>query len=284
MNRSSRRDYWRRIYPRYRQASAAEKRRILDEFCANCGYHRPYAIRLLHGSVPSPRSRLAGSPRPRGSTYGPRLISIWQGVWEAADYPWSIRRKALLPQWMPWIRRHFRWTPEMERQWLRSSARSIAYRLRPYQQRAGRRLYGRTKPGTLRKHPIPGKTARWDVPLPGFTEINLVSHAGGSESGEFCHSLHLTARHTPWTETRAVLGKGQEGVREALDQMRQAWPFPLRGSAADNGSEFIHHHLYGYCQAGERQCTRGRPYPKDDNAPSEQKNGTPVRRLLGSLR
>ena len=106
MNRSSRRDYLRRIHPRYQQASRGEKRRILDEFCANCGYHRKYAIRLLHGSVPSPRP--LRSRRPRGSTYGPRLISILQGVWEAADYPWSVRLKALLPEWMPWIRRHFR--------------------------------------------------------------------------------------------------------------------------------------------------------------------------------
>src|SRR5229473_1347769 len=55
MKRSSRKDYLRRIYPRYRQASPLQKRRILDEFCANCGYHRKYAIRLLNGPPPGPR-------------------------------------------------------------------------------------------------------------------------------------------------------------------------------------------------------------------------------------
>ena len=29
-------------------------------------------------------------------------------VWEAAGYPWSVRLKALLPLWMPWIRKRFR--------------------------------------------------------------------------------------------------------------------------------------------------------------------------------
>src|SRR5579872_2758949 len=99
MKRSSRKDYLRKIYPRYRQASRPQKRRILDEFSANCGYHRKYAIRLLNG--PPPGSRLGRTRRPRGVTYGPRLISVLKAVWEAADYPWSARLTALLPEWMP---------------------------------------------------------------------------------------------------------------------------------------------------------------------------------------
>jgi hypothetical protein len=59
-------------------------------------------------------------------TYGPRVISILKAVWEATDYPWSVRLKALLPEWMPWIRRPFRLPPELERQLLQISARSIA--------------------------------------------------------------------------------------------------------------------------------------------------------------
>ena len=180
--------------------------------------------------------------RPRGCSYGPRLISILKAIWEAADYPWSVRLKALLPQWMPWIRRRFRLTPEIEQQLLRISARSIDYRLRPHKRRVRRRLYGHTKPGTLLKHHIPLKTDHWDVQVPGFTEIDLVSHAGDSASGEFCYSLNLTDIHTTWTETRAVLGKGQEGGAAALEEMRQALPFPLRGIDSDNGSEFINDH------------------------------------------
>jgi hypothetical protein len=284
MKRSSRRDYLRRIYPRYRQASAAEKRRILDEFCANCGYHRKYAIRLLNG--PPPEARPARVPRrhPRRPTYGPRLISILRAIWEAADYPWSVRLKALLPQWLPWIRRHFRLTLALEQQLLHISTRSIDYRLRADKRRVRRHLYGRTKPGTLLKHHIPVKTDRWETQAPGFTEVDLVSHSGNSATGEFCYSLNLTDLHTTWTEARAVLGKGQEGVRQALEQMRQALPFPLQGIDSDNGSEFINDHLYRYCQAQAIQFTRGRPYKKDDNAHIEQKNWTHVRRLLGYAR
>jgi len=55
MSCASRRDYLQRIYPRYREASRAEGQRILDEFCANCGYHRKYVIRVLNGAPPSAR-------------------------------------------------------------------------------------------------------------------------------------------------------------------------------------------------------------------------------------
>src|SRR6516225_5831050 len=63
--------------------------------------------------------------------------------------------------------------------------------LRARKRRMRRRLYGRTKPGTLLKHHIPVKTAHWDVTDPGFTEVDLVSHSGDSADGEFLQSLNL---------------------------------------------------------------------------------------------
>ena len=283
MKTTSRRDYLQRIYQRYRDARNREKGRILDEFCANCGYHRKYAIRLLNGAPPE--SKPVRRPRRgRRVSYGAQVISILEAVWEAADYPWSLRLKALLPQWMPWIRRHFRLTAKIEEQLLRISPRAIDYRLRSRKRVLRKRIYGSTKPGTLLKQQIPVKTDRWDVQAPGFTEIDLVSHSGASAGGDCCHSLNLTDIYSTWVETRAVLGKGQEGVRQALEEIGQALPFPLRGIDSDNGSEFINAHLYGYCRSRAIQFTRGRPYKKDDNAHIEQKNWTHVRRLLGYLR
>jgi hypothetical protein len=279
MSRASRRDYLRRIYPRYLKASRPEKERILDEFCVNCTYHRKHAIRLLNRPLPGAN----GAPRRRGRgrTYGSQVISILKVIWAAADYPWSVRLKALLPEWMPWIRRRFRLSDEIEQPLRNISPRSIDYRLRDEKRQRRRRLYGRTKPGTLLKHPIPLKTDHGDVDGPGFSEIDVVSHCGDSAAGDFCYSLNLTDIYTGWTETQAVLGKSQQVVAEALETVRQALPFRLQGIDSDNGSEFINDHLYRYCQAGEIQFTRGRPYKKDDHAHIEQKNWTHVRRLLG---
>ena len=83
MKPSSRKDYLRKIHSRYRAARRGERRRILDEFCANCAYHRKYAIRLLNG--PPPGSRPLRARRPRGVHYSVRLLSVLQAVWEAAD-------------------------------------------------------------------------------------------------------------------------------------------------------------------------------------------------------
>jgi hypothetical protein len=120
------------------------------------------------------------------------VISVLSAIWEAAGYPWSVRLKALLPVWMPWAQKRFRLTPRLEQQLLRLSPRTIDYRLRSKKRQLKKRIYGRTKPGTLLKHHIPVKTDNWDVHQPGFTEVDLVSHAGSSASGDCCHSLNLT--------------------------------------------------------------------------------------------
>ena len=192
--------------------------------------------------------------------------------------------KALLPAWLPGARRRLRLTPATEAALRQITARQMDRRLPAYKRQRGTRIYGRTKPGTLLKQHIPIRTERWTPPPPGFTEIDLVSHSGDCADGEFIHSLNLTDMHTTWVETRAVLGKGEVRVQEALETMRQVLPFRLRGIDSDNGSEFINHHLYRYGQRKQIQFTRGRPYKKDDNAHIEQKHWTHVRKLVGYVR
>ena len=214
-------------------------------------------------------------------SYGPPTLTVLTAVWEAAGYPWSVRLKALLPAWMPWIRKRFHLRPEVEKQLLKISPRQIDRRLRAAKTQRQRRIYGRTKPGYLLKHHIPVKTDRWDVQSPGFTEVDLVSHSGNSASGEFAQTLNVTDIHTTWTESRAVLGRGEEAVKRALNEIAGVLPFRLRGVDSDNGSEFINWHLKRWCEQRDIQLTRGRPYKKDDNAHIEQKNWTHVRKLLG---
>jgi hypothetical protein len=278
MVQKSKWEYLKAIYQRYHRASRLLRQQILNEFCANCGYHRKYAIRLLNGPPPQQPSQRR---RKRSPTYGPQVISVLSAIWEAAGHPWSQRLKALLPLWMPWARKRFHLTSSLEQQLLAISPRTIDHRLKAKKRSLHQSIYGRTKPGTLLKHHIPLKTDCWDVQVPGFTEVDLVAHCGSSAAGEFCHSLNLTDIHTTWVETRAVMGKGQEGVRRAMQAMQQALPFQLRGIDSDNGSEFINDHLYRYCRTQQIQFTRGRPYKKDDNAHIEQKNWTHVRKLLG---
>ena len=278
MGSKGRWEYLRAIYERYQRAERKGKKVILSEFCANTGYNRKYAIRLLNGPRPEKSRRPA---RGRSASYQPETVMVLRSVWEAAGYPWSVRLKALLPVWMPFIRKRFGLRPEVEKQLLKISARQIDRRLKAAKRQIRRRIYGRTKPGYLLKHHIAVKTDRWDVESPGFTEVDLVSHSGNSASGEFAHTLNVTDIHTTWTESGAVLGRGEEAVQRALNEIAEALPFRLVGVDSDNGSEFINWHLKQWCEQKEIQLTRGRPYKKDDNAHIEQKNWTHVRKLLG---
>ena len=189
MNGRSRREYLEVIYTRYRQAERRKKQVILDEFCHNTGYHRKYAIRLLNGPPPDPK-RERPRRRPRAPGYGAGVIAILGGVWEAAGFPCAVRLKALLPRWLPWVRKRFRPQPTTERGVLGISARQIDRRLAERKKRRRHRLYGRTKPaGRLLQHLIPLRTDHWQVQMPGWAEVGLVSHAGSSAAGEFVTRL-----------------------------------------------------------------------------------------------
>ena len=275
----ARREYLARMRERYEMATRAAKSRLLDEVCEVTGYHRKAVIRLLR----RPRSRRRRR-RGRPVRYGPTVVGTLRRIWEAAGYPWSVRLQALLPTWLPWACRRWRIAGDITERLQTMSPRQMDRCLQPFKRDLRKRQYGRTKPGTLLKHQIPLKTDRWDVQVPGFTEIDLVAHSGDRADGEFLHSLNVTDIHTTWVETRAVMGKSQHHVQEGLEHLRQAMPFPLRGIDSDNGSEFINHHLHRYCGTHTIQFTRGRPYKKDDNAHIEQKNWTHVRKLLGYVR
>jgi hypothetical protein len=265
---------------RYERAERTAKGRLLDEVCEVTGYHRKAVIRLLRRPETRRRRRRGGRP----VRYGPEVVAALRAIWTAAGYPWSVRLKALLPLWLPWARRRLRLTAALEERVRTMSPRQMDRCLQGDKRTLRRRQYGRTKPGTLLKQQIPLKTDRWAVTEPGFTEIDLVAHSGDRADGEFLHSLNVTDIHTTWVETRAVLGKGQLRVQAALEEIRQALPFRLRGIDSDNGSEFINAHLRRYCQRHRVQFTRGRPYKKDDNAHIEQKNWTHVRKVLGYVR
>jgi hypothetical protein len=279
MTPKDRQEQARRMSARYRKASRREKATMLDAFCLATGLNRKYAIGLLREPPEKPTE--VKVPRRRKQQYSEEVIRILEMIWEAADFPWSVRLKAMLPLWMPFVSKRVKVTAKTEAALAKISPRTIDRRLRSKRMATRRRLYGRTKPGTLLKHQIPIRTERWDVDEPGWGEIDLVSHSGPCADGEFAHSMNFTDIHSTWVETRAVLSKAQAGVVDALNDMRNNMPFALRGIDSDNGSEFINHHMVRYCETRKVQFTRGRPYKKDDNAHIEQKNWTHVRRLVG---
>jgi hypothetical protein len=209
------------------------------------------------------------------------MIEIAEEVWKFAGHPCGDRLKEILRLWLPSIRQRFSLAPEIERQMLSISARQLDARLASKKRLWKKRIYSTTRPGSLLKRMIPIRTSNWDIHQPGFLEIDLVAHCGSSASGQFIYTLNTTDLATGWTECRAVLGKGQTGVLDALKNILPLFPFPIKGIDSDNGEEFINYHLLGFCLDAHIKFTRSRAYKKDDNAHIEQKNWTRVRQAVG---
>ena len=281
MGKNERQSYLKAIRPRYRKGSRRAKAVILDEFCAVCGYHRKYAIRLLSQPVRRGAPRRGGRP----ATYrSDALLTPLKRIWFAADQMCSKKLKAALPLWLPgYEAAHGRLAADVRAQLLAVSPATIDRLLRPARARAGRKGLCGTRPGSLLKNQIPIRTEHWDVTQPGFMEADTVAHCGNSLAGNFVWSLTLTDILTGWTEIRATWNKGAVGVCAQIQAVEAGLPFALQGFDCDNGSEFLNYHLQRYFSDRPREVafTRSRPYRKNDNAHVEQKNWTHVRQLFG---
>jgi hypothetical protein len=278
MSPLARREYVRHMQGRYKAVGRhSEKSRLLTEVSENLGCRRKHAIRLMNRKFVD----LEKPWRRREKTYPERLVRVLEGVWEAAQRPWSVRLKATLPLWLAWIRQEWVLSREEERQLLAMSAATIDRRLAPYKLKASRKIFGKTKPGRWLRRTIPIQTESWDVPEPGWLEIDTVSHSGPAAEGLFAYSVNQTDLFSGWVECRAVLGKGSAEVKTAIEEMRADMPFELKGLDSDNGEEFINWHLDSYCRSTGVKRFRSRPYKKDDQAHIEQKNWTHVRKLIG---
>jgi len=281
MGKHERQTYLKAIRLRYRRSNKTAKAAILDEFCAVCGYHRKYAIRLL-GQRGKPKQRRR--PGCQAVYHSPELIKALKRIWFATDQMCSKKLKAAIPLWLPFYETAFApLSLETQQLLLAISAPTIDRVLKPIRLKQGTKGIGGTKPGSLLKNQIPIRTHHWDVTQPGFMEADTVAHCGNSLAGDFAWSLTLTDIDTTWTEIRAVWNKGATGVLQQIKAIENHLPFPLRGFDCDNGSEFLNYHLLRYFTEHTPPCafTRSRPYKKNDNAHVEQKNWSHVRHLFG---
>jgi len=278
----SKREYLLAIWERYQRVGRRFKSKILDEFCAVCGYTRKYAIGLL-SRKPRRRRRKPG-PRRR---YDGEVLEPLKAIWLAAEQLCSKRLKAALPLWLPFYEQERGpLAAPVRKKLLQMSAASIDRLLKKERARyRGKGLCG-TRPGGLLKHQIPIRTDNDDVDRPGFLEADTVAHCGNSLTGDFIWSITFTDIFCQWTENRAAWNKGAQGVLEQVKDVEVHLPFELLGFDVDNGSEFLCFHLWRYLLDRPRPVplTRSRPYRKNDQAHVEQKNWTHVRQLLGYQR
>ncbi len=224
---------------RYAVADKRAKGRILDELCATTGWHRNHARKSLKAAL---QPRVVKPRPPRPVTYGPNVIAALTFCWEVLGMPAGKRLAPMLEELVIVLRRFGELDLEdaTAAQLVSMSAATIDRRLAGA--RAEHRVKGRctTKPGSLLKSQIPIHTwVDWDDSRPGFVEIDVVCHDGGTVGGEYAYTLTVTDVATGWTENRSVLNKDAKIVLAALRDIATKMPFPILGVDSDNGSEFI---------------------------------------------
>lgn len=277
------------ILPRYLAATKEAKGRILDEYCANTGYERKYAIAKIGACqlATGAKHKIPGKhTRQRVKKYNMAVEEALHTIWDAYDHICAERLHPTLPAMMDKLIACGELIVDTEvRQKIRAlSLGTLKLLCAHIRIRERNRVGGTTKPGTLLKHEIPLRVGLWDETQPGFLEVDTVAQCGDSAAGIFANTLDCTDIATGWFEAEAVLGKAQERVFEGLKRIRERLPFALQGVDSDNGYEFINWELFRWCAREKIVFTRSRPYKKNDNAHIEQKNWTCIRKVLGYTR
>ena len=267
---------------RYLGAGRVERGQLLDSLCLATGYERKYAIKVLKGRRLPLRNRV-----PRAKRYGAGFRSALKVCWEASDHLGSQRLQPFLPGLARILGRHGQPTCSPETIELLASASVAIVERNLHELRrvlVGRRMT-QTEPGGLLRREVPVVVGKWrELDVPGYLEIDLVSHIGEVAAGEWIWTLGATDLSTGWTERVPVMGKGRTPILAGLERIQRQLPFPLLGRHRDNGSEFLNWHLLRWCQKTGILLSRCRPEHKNDNCHVEQKNWTLVRRRIGYQR
>jgi len=285
MDMYSRNQYLKELRTEYLRTKSKKKRgELLDEAEKRTNLNRKYLMDKLKpkSNLDKDKSQTKKRQQVYDNSVKPALVRMWQ----IFDRPCGQRLETSLKDETDRLRR----LGEL------SCSDGVAKKLKQISSATIDRKLRHTKQIELAKakckksHPllyqqIPVKVFdEQDRETLGNIQIDLVEHCGASASGEYVNTIDATDIASGWTEQEAVMGKGQEPTKEAVDNCRQRSPFLWKEIHSDGGTNFINIHLFKYSVETGLDFSRSRPYKKNDNCLVEQKNNTHVRRFVGYLR
>ncbi|MGW0766325.1 hypothetical protein [Streptomyces sp. NPDC002676] len=240
---------------RYIQAAKQEKTLILDELCAATGWHRSHARNAILNAA---RLKLAKPAQGRGVKYDADVVAALKLCWTILDRPASKRLAPMLRDLVPVLRRHneLRIDDRTAELLMSMSAATISRRLAPLRRSCGADLH--LRPGSRLRSELPLVTwTEWDHSRPGFFEIAVVHHDGGTVSGRCLLTVAATDIATGWTENRTIREIGQLPL--ALNKIVRNLPFPVLGLDCGSHGTEIDEVLLRWCRQNRVTYTHARP-------------------------
>lgn len=248
---------------------------LLNCICRTYGMNRKYLIKLLRGL------RVYKPYTGKCDTYSKDAKDLLYKLWGQVQEPCSLYFREMLAQTLKDYESIMKCEIESEIkvQILRMSASTIGRIVSAPHRRKSRKRNKCSGSNHLKERipALPGSEIEDNAP--GVMQVDTVALCGGSLSGSFFYIVSMTDADTQWTEIAPTWNKGAFTTCQAIQEMEDRLPFPLRKLHPDNGTEFINYHLEGYIRnhAPECELSRSRPYHKNDNCRIEQKNGSIVR-------
>ena len=283
---------------RYCTASKKQKSKIIDEFVANTGYNRKYAIHILKNTanlkithfnnVEKKSVQIIQKTRKKRiyeKYYGEDVKAEVIHIWIFSMFLCAKRLVTFIRDNIDYLSQKFDYEEELKIKLSKISSATIGRLLKTEIPKYSVHGISTTKPAKNLNKLIPIRVYfNWDERQPGFFEIDTVANCGMSTEGQYISTLTLTDVYSGWTENRALLNKAQRWVKEAVEDVKKNLPFEMKGIDGDNGGEIKNMQLLSWCQENHVEFTRSRPYKKNDNCFVEQKNDSVVRRIVGYYR
>jgi len=281
---AARRQVTNKLRVQYRNASKADRGKILDLVVATTGMARSTARRLLTGpKLADPAEQVDGRTlRPR--TYSDDARALLEHVWVLSGMPCGKYLVVMIDLWLPLLAaagdldKPFA-TDDAVTGLQAMSAATVDRYLRPARHRMRLKGISTTKPSPLLRNSITIRTCSDEAPAaPGVIEADTVAHCGPTLIGEFARTLTMTDIVTGWTENCSIPNNSSKWIVHGIADLQQWFPFPMNVFDSDCGSEFINHEVAAWLQARDIAQTRSRPYQKNDQAHVESKNNHVVRK------
>lgn len=269
----------------YLAADKAGKGKILSQLESTIHMHRQAIIRRLNTLAlrdPGWQKQHCG----RKETYGKGVDQALKEIWELANHICAERLHPQLAEYVSVLKRCKEWkfSADTTELLLTMSLGTVKKRIKNFP-KVSRGGTGTTKPSEL-KELVPIRRGHWENPPAGKGEVDTVAHCGSSLMGDYAYTTQYTDVATIWTLLQAQWNKGMLATKDSLKAMYERAPFTITGFDFDSGTEFINHEVVPWCQSLQPpiECSRTRPYRKNDHGRIEQKNYTNVRKWVGYLR